>query len=119
MWGVSGVNGNQVMRNPPECHYPRVAGSRDWIGEQLDSDMLSLTGAAKAITTTGDAAPANAAQRQSYPGAGAGAAANPGIDDPDLRAAIKLYSAPRSLGSDSTTDADIAAGKPPSYFVAH
>jgi hypothetical protein len=43
---------------------------------------------------------------------------NPGIDDPDLRAGIKLYSAPRALGSDCTTDADIAAGKPSSYYIA-
>jgi hypothetical protein len=148
-WGLSGVNGNQVMRNPPEYHYPAIDGSRDWIGEQLDKDMLDLTGAGKVITTQGAAAPVNAAQRHAYvsvaaapftnaselpspfavakelvspsPGGAFGGVVDhiPGGEiDHDLHGAINVYLAPRSLASDSTTEADIAAGKPPSYYVA-
>jgi hypothetical protein len=63
IWGVSGVNGNQLMKNAPEYHYTQVQGSRDWIGQQLDDDMLSLTGAGKAITTACAAAPTMPGER--------------------------------------------------------
>ena len=115
-WGVSGVNNDQVMKNPPEFHYPQIDGSHNWISEQLDADVYSLSGADKARpeATAKFGSPTNAADRGALLNSG-----NPIVnpDSADTRDAISLYKAPRSLGSDSTTDAEIAAGKPPSYFV--
>lgn len=115
-WGVSSANGNQVMKNPPERYYPQVGGSQNYIGEQLDKDVYEATGAASArpAITASYGTPQSAAdraaimQRQAPIGS---------PDSPEAISRMGMYNAPRALGSDKTTDAEIAAGKPPSYYV--
>jgi hypothetical protein len=43
-WGVSQAGGNQVMKYPPESHYPDIDGSRDWIGQDLNDFITSQIG---------------------------------------------------------------------------
>ncbi|MFZ2105276.1 MAG: hypothetical protein WAV18_07810 [Roseiarcus sp.] len=38
-------------------------------------------------------------------------------DSPEAISRMGMYNAPRALGSDSTTANEIAAGKPPSYYI--
>ena len=96
-WGVSGVNGDMVMQYPPEAKYPPIGGSHDWIKDQLDDTIRGSVG-----------------------GAIDSAIAKKGLTElmtPSERQATALYEADRAIAADRTTEADMAANKPPSYYV--
>jgi hypothetical protein len=65
--GQSGDNRNQVMKNPPEYHYPQVEGSRSWIGQQLDDGVLTAAGAGKVIDGRPVSRPLRAPPRPAMP----------------------------------------------------
>jgi muramidase (phage lysozyme) len=92
-WGVSAAAGNQVMKNPPERSYPQVDGSHDWIGGDLNKWIVGKIGPE---TTAGprslEVGFAGVSQNRNWTLAG--------------------------VISDGQTQAEIAAGKPPSYQVA-
>ncbi|TAL43848.1 MAG: hypothetical protein EPN91_05685 [Salinibacterium sp.] len=92
-WGVSGAAGNQIMKNPPEKFYPTVDGSHDWIKADLRDWVASKRGAQFA---------------------GEGAVLEPGVADalPSRNWTIE------GLVADRQTQAEIAAGRPPTYQVA-
>lgn len=87
-WGVSGVNGGRLMRRPLEKHYPAVEGSHDWMQADIE----------ETIRTNGLLLP--------------GPAQGPGAR-PRGEGRMPEY----VLLSDPTTDADISAGRPPSYVL--
>jgi muramidase (phage lysozyme) len=94
-WGVSAAAGNQVMKNPPEKSpmYPKINGSHDWIGDDLNK---WVTGKAGAQFTAG--------QRSIEAGVGlSGSNRNWNVE---------------GLIADGQTQAEIAGGRPPSYQVA-
>ena len=116
-WGVSETNGGNLMQFPPEAKFPSINGSHDWIAEQLDKEIYEVSGASKArpqiAASYGE--PKNSMQRQEimarqaplqYP------------DSPDALSRMNVYTAPRALAADTTTEADINAGRPPSYYIA-
>jgi hypothetical protein len=105
-FAVSPTNGNRVMANAPEnaAYYPPVDGSYDWMGKQLDDDVAKQINAN--LGTSMDLAARGAI----------GAMPRYGSTTAE-REAVKEYRTPRALISDQTTDADIAAHKPPSYLV--
>lgn len=43
-WGVSQAAGNQVMQNPPEKYYPKIDGSHDWMEGDLKKWITSKRG---------------------------------------------------------------------------
>jgi hypothetical protein len=88
-WGVSDAAGGQLMKHPPEGYYKPVGGSRAWMQEQLQDFVTSLRG--PAVTVMNEGTP------QALP--------------------VVNWSV-KGLVADSTTQADIAAGRPPSYRVA-
>lgn len=102
-WGMSAAMGNQVMRYPPEAHYPEVDGSHDYIGRQLDKTVKDVTGAA---TLTGGASEKVSVYDRPYL-----------LDTAATANSRAVYNAPRSLIPDKTTAGEIAAGKPPSYYI--
>ncbi len=105
-FAVSPTNGNRVMANAPEnsAYYPPVDGSYDWMAKQLDGDVAKQIDAQ--FGTTMD-----------LPATGRIGALPQYGNTKGEREAVEEYRAPRALFSDATTDADIAAHKPPSYAV--
>lgn len=87
-WGVSSVNGGRLMRRPMEKHYPAIEGSHDWMLQDVE-DTIRANGLL-------------------VPGPPQGPGARPRGEGrmPDY-----------VLLSDQKTDADIAAGRPPSYVL--
>jgi hypothetical protein len=106
-WGVSGVNGDMVMQYPPEARYPPIGGSHSWIADQLDKDVLQASGADKAQALL--AKQGTAFLSPQLPADG-------GFTVEDRNAAA-VYHAPRAIAADATTEAEIHAGKPPSYYI--
>jgi hypothetical protein len=94
-WGVSALNGGRMTVRPPERYYPAVRGSHDWMRDQLESDLRQALGIPVAA---GPSFRTN--ELDTYlPEGGA--------------APVPRY----GLVADATTEADIAAGRPPSYAV--
>jgi hypothetical protein len=85
-WGASEINGNQIMRNPPERFYQDVDGSKAWMKTAIEADLAGVKGP-RFTRTPGDLGPTSV-ENWSY----------------------------RVL-PDATTEADIAAGRTPSYVV--
>lgn len=92
-WGISEAAGNQVMRNPPERSYPAIDGSHAWMQADLSKWIAGKAGPEMQST--------NASLEMGIGGAGA----------------TRNWSLAGMI-SDSQTQAEIAAGKPPSYQVA-
>jgi hypothetical protein len=103
-FATSPTNGNRVMAYAPEGYYPPVDGSRDWMAKQLDDDVAKLI-----KTQYNSSLDVQAFDRP-------GALPQYGGSEQDA-AAMAAYRAPRALVPDQTTQADIAAHKPPSYTV--
>lgn len=91
-WGISATAGNQLMRNPPERFYPAVDGGHDWM--QADVKAWVEKRAGPQVTRDG---------RGIETGAFAGTTQNWSV---------------AGMIADGQTQAEIAAGKPPSYQVA-
>lgn len=92
-WGVSESAGNQMMKNPPERFYPAIDGKHDWIGQDLTAWVAGKAGPQfgdKATIARGDI----------------------GFDLPARNWSVA------GLISDGQTQAEITAGRPPSYQVA-
>lgn len=98
-WAVSAVAGNQIMAYPPDtvttdkdtkerkgAYYPLINGSHDWMQDQLHETIAGIKGPA---TTVG-------------PGEVIGAG-------------VRTNWTFKGLIADQQTQAEIAAGKPPSY----
>ncbi len=103
-FATSPTNGNRVMAYAPEGYYPQVDGSQDWMAKQLDDDVAKLI-----KTQYGSSLDVQSFDRP-------GALPQYGGTEQDA-AAMAAYRAPRALVSDQTTQADIAAHKPPSYTI--
>ena len=43
-WGPSAVNGNQVMKYPPEKYYPNIGGSHAWLNDEVTAAVTSAIG---------------------------------------------------------------------------
>ncbi len=96
-YAVSPVNGNRVMAYAPERYYPAIAGSQDWMRQQLDEAVRAQTGTpAAAVPTSRTARGGEVAARE---------------------AALNNPVPPYALVADDGTQRDIAAGRPPSYQV--
>jgi hypothetical protein len=88
-WGPSPAAGNQVMKYPPESYYKPVDGSHSWISESLRDTVTAIKG--PDVVQMGETA-----------------------EGPFYRTKWAM----KGLVADSQTQAEIAAGKPPSYRVA-
>lgn len=88
-WGPSPTAGNQVMKYPPESYYKPVDGSHGWLRESLDEAVTAIKG--PQVVSTGETA-----------------------EGPIYMSKWSV----KGLVADSQTQAEIAAGKPPSYRVA-
>jgi hypothetical protein len=44
VWGPSTVNGNALMRHPPERYYPQVDGSHDWMKRDVEAAIMASRG---------------------------------------------------------------------------
>lgn len=92
-WGVSGAAGNQVMKNPPERSYPQVDGSHEWMKQDVTAWVTKRAGEQfTAGPRTLEVGIGGVAQSRNWDIAG--------------------------MIADGQTQAEIAAGKPPSYQVA-
>ena len=112
-YSVSPINGNRVTAYAPEAamnprtgqpFYPTVGGSYDWMKNQLDAEVGKALGYVKPETDP----TLTLAPEQASPGA---------VETPEQQRARIAYQAPRALMPDQKTEADIAAGRPPSYPV--
>ncbi|MCK1445429.1 hypothetical protein IVB43_23880 [Bradyrhizobium sp. 48] len=92
-WGVSAAAGNQVMKNPPERVYPAIAGSHDWLAQDLNEWIGKRAG------------PEFAAGNRSIE-------AGIGLAGSERRWSVE------GLIADGQTTAEIAAGRPASYRVS-
>lgn len=113
VWGESVLSSGRLMKFAPERSpaYPTINGSHDWLKKQLDEDVRNALAAMGALFPT----PMDFAGRQ--------------IDPLDLRpsgepqivsnpSATAMVGAPHTLVPDARTEAEWAAGKPPSYLVS-
>lgn len=107
-WGASSVNGNRLMRNPPEKYYPTVNQSHDWIKADVEAYIRGFEGGVSSVDeggfTDGTPAPARGGIVLATPGGFNIAPAAPQT---------------RFVGmvSDGQTEAEIASGRPPSYQI--
>lgn len=101
-WGVSTANGGRLMAYPPENYVPKIDGSHDWTKAQLDADIASHLGSIGVMSKGSEFAPATMTPR----------------NDDEARA-LRIYEAPKALVADQQTQADIAAGRAPSYRVIY
>ena len=97
-YALSPANGNRVMANAPERYYPEVAGSHDWIGQQLDHEIGQITGGK---LFEGMRVSPKQGPRYASPYTDAGSFAR------------GQYMANRALVPDSVTETDIANKNPP------
>lgn len=105
-WGVSSVNGNQLMRHPPEASYGPIGGSYDWMTKQLDDAVRERTGAQRLVPgKTSDIV------RTSL---GMGAIRPQTAADQE---ALREFAAPRTIVADDQTERELGANKQPSYAV--
>jgi muramidase (phage lysozyme) len=101
-YAMSPANGNRVMANAPERYYPEVAGSHDWIGQQLDHEIAQATGGK---LFEGMRISPKEGPRYASPATDAGAFAS------------RQYMANRAIVPDAITETDIANKRQPSYQV--
>ncbi|HEY8751596.1 MAG TPA: hypothetical protein VIM11_26680 [Tepidisphaeraceae bacterium] len=101
-YALSPANGNRVMANAPERYYPEVAGSHDWIGQQLDHEMGIVTGGK---LFEGERVSPKQGPRYASPMSDSGAFAS------------RQFMASRAIVPDKVTETDIANKKPPSYQI--
>lgn len=87
-WGPSPLNGNALMQNPPERYYPEVNSSHDWMRKPIEQDIEKALGKPRTTFRRAEAGLINTDENWSY-----------------------------SLLADSATQADVTAGRPPSYQV--
>jgi GH24 family phage-related lysozyme (muramidase) len=87
IYGASDVNSGQMMRRPPERYYPQVDGSHGWMTAPLEADIAKAVGKPKISAHPGDLGP-HFSDNWSY-----------------------------GLVADPQTEADISAGRLPSYQV--
>lgn len=104
-WGPTSVGSmgafqQRLMPYPPEKMYPAIDGSHAWVNEQLNQDIIASVGDAGGTV-----------------GEGVRTKAFGGPMTPEQQTAWDKAAAPRAIVADSTTEADIAAGRPPSYSV--
>lgn len=95
-WGASTAAGNILMKYPPEKYYGRIDGSHDWMREQLDQTVTSVLG--PQVTLGGEA------MRTDMPA-------------PEGGPAPRVHWTIKGLIGDAETQADIRAGRPPSYKI--
>lgn len=95
-YALSPANGNRVMANAPERYYPEVAGSHDWIGQQLDHEIGQATGGK---LFEGERTSPKQGPRYATGQAGS------------------QYMANRAIVPDTVTETDIQNKKPPSYQI--
>jgi len=98
--GSMGVGQTRVMPNPPERYFPAIDGSHDWINRQLNEDVIAAMGDAggpggKGVRTQAFGVPLT----------------------PEQQTAHNKATADKTIVTDNQTQADIAAGRPPSYQV--
>jgi hypothetical protein len=97
-WGPSPTAGNQIMKYPPEAYYKPVDGSHAWLAESLNDTVTAMKGPQVTIMGGG---------KTEFP--------TPSFDESAIpRVNWKI----QGFVSDAQTQAEIAAGKPPSYRVA-
>lgn len=92
-WGVSGANGNQVMKYPPEKYYPAIGGSHAWLNDEVKAAVESMIGPRYSGNTSDGFA--------SGPGAGIGS---------ENWSVVGLAPAPN-------TAARLVRGSPPAYSI--
>jgi hypothetical protein len=93
VWGPSAINGNALMRHPPERYYPQVDGSYDWMKRDITAAIdASRLGADNVAFNPKENLPPDVAPNET-----------------------PAYS--YKLVSDARTEADVASKKPPSYVV--
>lgn len=101
-WGSSVTANGALMRLPPEKYYPQAGGSHDWLRDDLAALVQKLrpdqTSTAEKLT------------REAIARAPLGGVVLP------IARPVPTYVA-RALVADKQTEAEIAAGKPPSYVV--
>ena len=103
-YALSPTNGNRVMANAPERYYPEVAGSHDWMADQLDKDLVDATGGGPRKMFTGMRTSPKQGPRYAP------------VTDQSV-VGMRQYAAARAIVPDATTESDIANKKPPSYQV--
>jgi Transglycosylase SLT domain len=108
-YSVSDVNGNRVMAYAPEKRFQPINGSHDWIKQQLgefvQKNVVPAAGSMGVMMPLAETI-----------GGGEGTMAYYPRTTEEQTAYAKNY-APRMLFADQDTQADIAAGRPPSYAV--
>jgi hypothetical protein len=113
-YAVSSVNGNRVMAYPPESRFQPINGSHDWIRGQL-TDFVE-----KHIAPSAESMgmPMPIPMGFDIPAGLPGEAAMAYFPRTTAeQTAYTKVAAPRMLFSDQDTQADIAAGRSPSYAV--
>jgi hypothetical protein len=93
VWGPSTVNGNALMRHPPERYYPQVDGSHDWMKRDVEAAINASRGGTENI------------------------AFNPKENLPPDVAPNQAPAYSYKVMSDPRTEVDVAARRPPSYTV--
>lgn len=86
-WGASEINGDMLMRYPPERFYGDVDGSRAWMRAFIEQDLTAIVGKPRISRQATDLGP------------------------------VSTKSWDYRILADAQTEADIAAGRPPSYLV--
>lgn len=89
-WSVSQAAGNQVMKNAPEQYYPTIGGTHDWMVPAVKDFVKKHAGDESSLNRSAEAT--FGGEQRNWTLAG--------------------------LVSDGRTQAEIAAGRPPSYQVA-
>ena len=112
VWGPSALNGGTLMKFPPEKQYPTIEGSHDWLRQQLELDVR---------TSLGLEARDGGSWLQGSVSARRAEKAKLDAMKPEDRAMRQrneaIAQAPRVLVPDAKTEADIQAGRMPSYAV--
>jgi uncharacterized protein (TIGR02594 family) len=112
VWGASALNGGTLMKFPPEKHYPTIEGGHDWLRQQLELDVR---------TSLGLEARDGGSWLQGSVSARRAEKAKLDAMKPEERAMRQrneaIAQAPRVLVPDAKTEADIQAGRLPSYAV--
>lgn len=98
IWGPSEVNGNSLMRYPPDRYYPAVDGSHAWMTRDVETSIEKQIGK----------------PRYSVDTKGSGVIQRGQTGAPDLFPAANWS---YKLLSDPQTEADVKTGRPPSYVV--
>ncbi len=93
VWGPSDINGNALMKYPPERYYPQVDGSHGWMEKDIEASIEKIVGK----------------PRYDQPLAADG-----------IKGGTPIYGAEKwsyKIMSDQQTEADVKAGRAPGYVV--